>query len=153
MPCDRNYHLAMGGCWWSGVEEGKRGILCLIHFSLKMHQKSLKRINEVVLKDAARASKVKGHQIISKENKELAQHNRKQAEKIKMQVDVLHKFQASLQAHSMSTAVMLPSSKEQIRPGNTKEWSGTFRGKRPCPAKNGGETFQCRDLTWYFFQS
>ena len=38
----------------------------------KMHQQSLERINEVVLKDAARASKVKGHQMINKENKEIA---------------------------------------------------------------------------------
>jgi non-heme Fe2+,alpha-ketoglutarate-dependent halogenase len=38
----------------------------------KMHQQSLERINEVVLKDTARASKVKGHQIINKENREIA---------------------------------------------------------------------------------
>lgn len=38
---------------------------------LEMHQKSLERINEVVLKDAARASKVKGHQMINKENRQI----------------------------------------------------------------------------------
>ena len=36
----------------------------------KMHQQSLERINEVVLKDAARASKAKGHQMINKENRQ-----------------------------------------------------------------------------------
>jgi hypothetical protein len=37
----------------------------------EMHQQSLERINEVVLKDAARASKVKGHQMINKENRQI----------------------------------------------------------------------------------
>jgi chlorinating enzyme len=37
----------------------------------EMHQQSLERLNEVVLKDAARASKAKGHQMINKKNKEI----------------------------------------------------------------------------------
>jgi hypothetical protein len=37
----------------------------------EMHQQSLERINEVVLKDAARASKVRGHQMINKENRQI----------------------------------------------------------------------------------